>query len=150
MQRPPRPPAEPLITRLLLARVAYVSVLVMSVTFVIFHWELGRGVALDEARTAAVNMLVLAQIVYLFNSRRFVAHAFVRGTLTGNPIAFWAALGLIVLQMAFTYLPVMQHLFHTTAIGADAWTRMALLAAGVFVLVEVEKALLRRFGVVRL
>ena len=149
MQRPPRPPAEPLITRLVLARVVYVSVLVMGVTFAMFQWELGRGVALEEARTAAVNMLVLAQIVYLFNSRRFVAHAFAPGTLTGNPMALWAALGLIALQMAFTYLPLMQSLFHTAPIGLEVWLRMVALAVLVFLLVEIEKAVLRRFGVVR-
>jgi len=121
----------------------------MGVTFVMFQWELSRGVALEEARTAAVNMLVLAQIVYLFNSRRFVDHAFAGDTLTGNPLALWAALGLIALQMAFTYLPVMQTLFHTTAIGPEVWLRLVLLAAGVFLLVEMEKAVLRRFGVVR-
>jgi magnesium-transporting ATPase (P-type) len=150
MQRPPRPPAEPLITRLVLARVVYVSVLVMGVTFAMFQWELGRGVALEEARTAAVNMLVLAQIVYLFNSRRFVAHAFAPGMLTGNPIALWAALGLIALQMAFTYLPLMQSLFHTAPIGLEVWLRMVALAMLVFLLVEIEKAVLRRLGVVRL
>ena len=150
MQRPPRPPAEPLITRLVLARVAYVSVLVMGVTFAMFQWELGRGAALEEARTAAVNMLVLAQIVYLFNSRRFVAHSFAPATLTGNPLALWAALGLIALQMAFTYLPLMQTLFHTTAIGPEVWLRMTGLAAGVFLLVEIEKAVMRRFRIVRL
>ena len=150
MQRPPRPPAEPLITRLLLGRVVFVSILVMAVTFIVFQWELGRGAALEEARTAAVNMLVLAQIVYLFNSRRFVAHGFARDTLYGNPLAFWAALGLISLQLAFTYLPVMQHLFHTAAIGAEVWLRTMLLAAAVYLLVEIEKGLLRRCGVMRL
>jgi magnesium-transporting ATPase (P-type) len=107
-------------------------------------------VALEEARTAAVNMLVLAQIVYLFNSRRFVAHAFAPGMLTGNPIALWAALGLIALQMAFTYLPLMQSLFHTAPIGLEVWLRMVALAMLVFLLVEIEKAVLRRLGVVRL
>jgi magnesium-transporting ATPase (P-type) len=150
MQRPPRPPAEPLITAAMLAHIACVTVLVTGVTFWMFQWELGRGVAIEEARTAAVNMLVLAQLVYLFNSRRFVAPALARDTLTGNPVALWAALGLVALQLGFTYLPVMQTLFHTTAIGPEVWLRMTLLAAGVFLLVEVEKAAMRRLGIERL
>jgi magnesium-transporting ATPase (P-type) len=149
MRRPPRPPGEPLITHLVLGRIAFVTVLVTAVTFSMFQWELARGVTLEEARTAAVNMLVLAQLVYLFNSRRFVAHAFDRGTLTGNPIALYASLGLIGLQLAFTYLPLMQSLFHTAPLGADVWARMALLAAAVFLLVEAEKWLLRRRRVAR-
>ncbi len=150
MQRPPRPPAEPLITATMFAHIVYVTALVTGVTFWMFQWELGRGVTLEEARTAAVNTLVLAQLVYLFNSRRFVAPALARGGLAGNPVALWAALALVLLQMAFTYLPLMQRLFHTTSIGPEVWLRMALLAAGVFLLVEAEKALLRRSGRVQL
>ncbi|GMV44900.1 MAG: carbonate dehydratase [Pseudomonadota bacterium] len=150
MRRPPRRPDEPLLTRLLLARIAFVSVLVTAATFAAFEWVLARGGSLEQARTAAVNMLVLAQIVYLFNSRRYVAHAFTRDALTGNPIALWAALGLVALQLAFTYLPVMQTLFHTAAIGIEVWLRMAALAIGLFVAVEIEKTLLRRLGIVRL
>jgi magnesium-transporting ATPase (P-type) len=150
MRRPPRRPDEPLLTRLLLARIAFVSVLVAAATFAVFEWELGGGASLEQARTAAVDMLVLAQIVYLFNSRRYVAGSFTRDALAGNPIALWAALGLVALQLAFTYVPVMQALFHTAAIGTDVWLRMAALALAVFVAVEIEKALLRRLGIVRL
>jgi magnesium-transporting ATPase (P-type) len=150
MRRPPRPPVEPLITATMLAHIVYVTALVTGVTFWMFQWELGRGVAIEEARTAAVNMLVLAQLVYLFNSRRFVAPALSRDTLTGNPIALGSAAALIVLQLLFTYLPVMQALFHTTAIEPEVWLRMATLAAGVFLLVEIEKAVMRHRGVVRL
>jgi magnesium-transporting ATPase (P-type) len=150
MRRPPRPPQESLLTRLLLARIAFVSVLVTVATFVVFEWELARGETLAQARTAAVNTLVLAQIVYLFNTRRYVAHAFTAEALFGNRIAVLAALGLLALQMGFTYLPAMQALFGTASIDAEVWPRMMLLALGLFLAVEIEKALLRRLGVVRL
>jgi magnesium-transporting ATPase (P-type) len=149
MRRPPRPPGEPLITRLVLARIGFVTVLVTAVTFSMFQWELARGAALEEARTAAVNMLVLAQLAYLFNARRFVAPAFDRAALFGNRVALLAALCLVVLQLAFTYLPLMQTLFHTAPLGADVWARMAAFAVAVFLLVEVEKWILRRRGIVR-
>nr|MCU0952696.1 cation transporting ATPase C-terminal domain-containing protein [Burkholderiaceae bacterium] len=149
MRRPPRPPGEPLITRLVLMRVLFVAALVAAVTFTIFQWELARGAALAEARTAAVNMLVLAQLAYLFNARRFVDHAFDRATLFGNRVALFAAAALLALQLAFTYLPPMQALFQTEPLGADVWLRMALFAIAVFLLVEGEKWVLRRRGVVR-
>ncbi len=150
MQRPPRPPAEPLITKLLLARVVYVSLLMVAVTFVVFEWEIARGSSLETARTAAVNMLVVGELVYLFNSRHFVAHSMARDTLTGNPVAFWVSLGLIALQLAFTYAPPLQALFRTTPLDAAAWTLILGLALAKFLAVEAEKAVLRRFGVQRL
>jgi magnesium-transporting ATPase (P-type) len=150
MQRPPRPPAEPLITRLLLARVVYVSLLMMGMAVLVFEWELARGQSLDAARTAAVNMLVVGELVYLFNSRHFVAHSMARDTLTANPIALWAAVVLIVLQLAFTYAPPLQFMFKTVALDTTSWALILGLGVVKFLAVEAEKAVLRRFGVQRL
>jgi magnesium-transporting ATPase (P-type) len=77
-------PAKPLITGVLAARIAYVSVLMIAVTFTVFEWELARGSSIETARTAAVNMLVIGELVYLFNVRHFTASALNRDTLTGN------------------------------------------------------------------
>ncbi len=148
MRRPPRPPSEPLITRVLLARIAYVSLLMIAVAFAVFHWELERGSSIETARTAAVNMLVVGELVYLFNVRHFTAHAFHRDTLYGNRIAFWASVVLIALQLAFTYAPPMQELFKTTALDAASWLLITVLGLAKFLAVEAEKWLLRRLGVI--
>ena len=150
MKRPPRQPSEPLITKLLLARVLYVSLLMVIATFWIFEWEMSRSGSLESARTAAVNMLVMGELVYLFNSRHFVAHSLARDTLTGNRVALWASVGLLVLQLAFTYAPPMQALFRTVALDAVAWGFIIALSLTKFLLVEAEKWVLRRFGVQRL
>ena len=150
MRRPPRPPAEPLITRLLLARLAYVTVLMVAATFYVFEWELGRGSTLDTARTAAVNMLVFSEMIYLFNCRSFVASALGRSGFSGNRTALAVSAVLVVLQLLFTYEPHMQQLFRSTALDAGSWTLLLALALAKFLAVEVEKAVLRRFGVVRL
>ncbi|GAB4481362.1 MAG: cation-transporting P-type ATPase [Burkholderiaceae bacterium] len=150
MQRPPRPPAEPLITKLLLARVVYVSVLMVAITFVVFEWEMARSSSLETARTAAVNMLVVGELVYLFNARHFVAHSLSREALTGNRVAFWVAVALVALQLAFTYAPPLQALFRTTPLDAAAWSLIVALGHVKFLAVEAEKAVLRRFGVQRL
>jgi calcium-translocating P-type ATPase len=150
MQRPPRPPGEPLITRLLLARVVYVSLLMMGMTFGVFEWSLARGESLEAARTAAVNMLVVGELVYLFNSRHFVAHSLARDTLTANRVALWASIVLIAMQIAFTYAPPLQFMFSTVALDAATWALILALGVLKFLAVEAEKALLRRLGVQRL
>ncbi len=150
MRRPPRPPAEPLVTGLLLARIVYVSLLMIAVSFAVYEWELARGSSIETARTAVVNMLVLGELVYLFNVRHFVAHAFARDTLYGNPVAFWASVVLIGLQLLFTYAPPMQGVFQTTALDARSWLLIVALALAKFLAVEAEKWLLRRLGVRRM
>jgi len=147
MRRPPRPPEEPLITRLMLAHITYVSLLMIGASFAAYEWELMRGSSLETARTAAVNMLVLCELVYLFNMRYFTEHAIRRDTLYGNPVAFWASILLIVLQLLFTYAPPMQHLFHTAALDVTAWLLILVLALAKFLAVELEKWLLRRLGI---
>ncbi len=150
MRRPPRDPAEPLITRLLFGRVAFVTLLMIAATYTVFAWELSRGSSLEVARTAVVNMLVMGELVYLFNARHFTTHAFAWETLTGNLIAFWACVSLVVFQMLFTYAPPMHQLFGTAALGGLSWTVILGLAAALFLAVEAEKALLRYRGVRRM
>ncbi|MFZ5579799.1 MAG: cation-translocating P-type ATPase [Pseudomonadota bacterium] len=150
MQRPPRSPGEPIITRLLLARILYVSLLMIAVAFIVYEWELARGSSVETARTAVVNMLVMGEMVYLFNTRRFTASGLTLDTLYGNPVALWSAVTLIALQLLFTYTPPMQHLFHTTALDATSWGLILILALLKFLAVEVEKGVLRRLGIQRM
>jgi magnesium-transporting ATPase (P-type) len=147
MARPPRAPAEPLITRLLLVRIVYVSLLMLGMAFWVFEWQLARTQSLEAARTAAVNMLVVGELVYLFNARHFVAHSLSRDTVTANPVALWAAIALIALQLGFTYAPPLQFVFATVALDAGAWTLILGLGVVKFLAVEAEKAVLRRCGV---
>jgi magnesium-transporting ATPase (P-type) len=150
MSRPPRPPAEPLVTRVLFARIVFVSALMMTLTFGMFYWELARGHELETARTAAVNMLVFCELVYLFTARSFSAPALNSGMMYGNPVAFWSSAALIGLQVLFTYVPSLQAVFQTTALDAMSWLSIAALAAAMFFAVEAEKWLLRRLGVLRM
>ncbi|HXF47709.1 MAG TPA: HAD-IC family P-type ATPase [Burkholderiaceae bacterium] len=150
MARPPRPPAEPLITRLLAARIVYVSVQMIACTFAVFHWELAHSGSVDAARTAAVNMLVIGELVYLFNVRRFIASSLTRETLTGNRVALAVAAILILMQLAFTYAAPMQMLFRTAPPAPATWGAILALAAVNFLTVEAEKAWLRRRGVARM
>ncbi len=147
MARAPRRPSEPLITRVLGFRVAYVSLLMVAVTFGVFEWELARGSSLEMARTAAVNMLVVGELVYLFNVRHFTGSAFSRGILTDNPIALWMCVLLIGLQLLLTYAPPMQHIFQTEALDAQSWAVILVLGGLKFLAVEAEKAVLRRMNI---
>ena len=144
MARPPRDPREPLVNGFMLWRIAFVTVLLAAASFGIFLWETGRGMSLEFARTAAVNTLVMGQIVYLFNCRRLTGSVLSKEGFLGNPIALKAVAVLVGLQLAMTHLPFKQALFGTEHLDAETWLRV--VAAGVIVLlaVEVEKVFWRR------
>ncbi len=143
MQRKPRPPTEPLITKVLMMRIVYVSVLMIAVAFGIFEWELARGNSIDLARTSAVNMLVMGELVYLFNVRYFTASSLRTNIFTGNKVTLWVSMALIGFQLLFTYAPPMQQLFASVALDWVSWAMIITLALLKFLAVEVEKAVWR-------
>lgn len=140
MHRPPRPPGEPLLSRLLVWRTVLVTALLAGAVLALHHYELDRGMSEAAARTAAVNALVAGEIFYLFNMRRNERSTLNRDLLFGNRYALPAIGLLILLQLGFTYLPAMQQLFGSAALDAQAWLLCVLVGAVVFVVVEVEKA----------
>jgi magnesium-transporting ATPase (P-type) len=143
MQRPPRPPAEPLMSGYLVWRMVFVSLLFCAGTLGLFLWQLKHGDSLEAARTAAVNAIVAGEITYLFSSRYLRASSFNWRGLTGNRFALLASAILILLQLAFTYVPGMQRLFSTAALDSGAWMLITLFGVAVFLVVEGEKALWR-------
>ncbi len=54
-----------------------------------------------------------------------------------------AAAACLLLQLAFVYLPPLQAVFGTTALGAREWVGVGAAGLGVFVVAELEKAAAR-------
>ncbi len=146
MSRPPRDPREPLLTGFLLWRIAFVSVLLMAGGTGLFMWEMEQGQSLDYARSVAINAIVAAEILYLFNCRHLHQSWFSREGIFGNPYVLLAIAALVLVQIFFTYHPAMQSLFGTAAITWDAWGRIMLFAIALSLVLEAEKLILRRWA----
>jgi magnesium-transporting ATPase (P-type) len=144
MQRPPRDPSAPILSSFLIWRIAFVSLILMAGTMGLFLWETTQGADINYARTIAVNTLVMFEIFYLFNSRYIIHSALNWEGLTGNPYVLIAIAILLVFQLGFTYLPLMQLLFGSTSLSIDAWLRIIAVSSSVFFLVEIEKWWVRR------
>ena len=150
MAQPPRAPKEPLVTRALGLRVAYVSFLMALITLVAFEWELSRGSSIEVARTTAVNVLVVGELFYLFNVRHFTKSALNAEAFTGNRVAVAVTGVLVVLQLLFTYSTPLQQVFGAAGLGWTSWAVIIGLGIAKFLAVEAEKAYWRRRGVRRL
>jgi magnesium-transporting ATPase (P-type) len=146
MQRKPRNIRAPMLSAFMNWRILFVSLLMVAGTFGLFFWERSNGASIELARTVAVNTLVMIEIFYLFNTRYLTRSAISMQGLTGNRFVLYAVALVLVFQLLFTYLPVMQFFFATTALDAYAWLRIVMVGLVVFILVEIEKALMRRFA----
>jgi magnesium-transporting ATPase (P-type) len=143
MSRPPRDPKEPILTGWLQFRILLVALVLLAGCYTLFAWEQRRGASVAEARTVAVNLFVMVELFYLFNCRSFTRSMFAIG-LFSNPWVIGGSLAMIALQLAFTYLPVMNTLFHSAPIGPEAWWRIMAIAALAYLLVGVEKTITNR------
>jgi magnesium-transporting ATPase (P-type) len=145
MDRPPRDPNTPILTGTLILRMLMVACIMLLGAFGSFNWALGQGYSEDVARTVAVNVFVIVEMFYLFTCRSLTKSMFSLGLFSNR----WMILGvtlMLVLQMAFTYTPLMNFFFHSEPIGWDAWWRILLTALAVYVIVEVEKWGRRRWS----
>ncbi len=144
MRRPPRDPKEPILSAFLIWRILFVSGIILIGTFGLFVWEKSNGTPVEEARTVAVNTLVMFEVFYLLNTRYLRRSVVSIEGLFGNRYALIAIALVIFFQLLFTYAPLLQSLFGTADIDASDWGRIVAVAFTVFVLVELEKFLIDR------
>jgi cation-transporting ATPase F len=143
MQRPPRPPAAPVLDGVLIGRIVLVGVLMLAGSFGMFLLALERGQGMAEARTIAMNVFVAIEIVYLFNCRSLRLPVTAVAAFS-NPWV-WAGAGLqALLQLAITYWAPLNAAFATASIDARAWGEIALIALAAMLVIEIEKRLRRK------
>jgi Ca2+-transporting ATPase len=145
MARPPRDPRKPLLTFELFMRTGLVSLLLCAGAMGLFHWELGRGMSEAAARTAAVSVIVVGEMFYLFSSRALLRPAWAVPLFSN--LWLWAGIAaMLAVQFAFAHAGIVNRLFHSAPLDASAWGRVLIAGASVLVLVEIEKAIRRALG----
>ncbi len=143
MERPPRDPQRPMLTGDMVFRIFFVGFLMLMGGFGLFEIAELRGLAVERARTIAVNVFIFIEIFYLFNSRSLNHSVFRIGFFT-NPWAFAGVAVMIVLQMLYTYMPLANRIFQSAPITVGDWAQILVVAVTVYLLVEFEKAYRRR------
>lgn len=143
MSRPPRLSAAPILNGELIKRILLVGLLLLVGSFGLFEWALYSGRSEQEARTIAVNVFAVGQSFYLLNCRS-LRYSMFRLGLFSNPW-IWAGIGaMMAVQLLFTYIPLMNKLFHTAPIGWIDWGLIVAVGLAIYLVIEGEKAWRRR------
>lgn len=145
MLRPPRDPESPILSRALLLRILLVGILLLIGAFGLFEWALSQGVSEDAARTIAVNVFVFGELFYLFNCRSLTRSMLAVGLFSNRWLLIGVAI-MIVLQLAFTYVPLMNTIFHSAPIDPVWWLSILGVGLAIYLIVEAEKWLRRRLA----
>jgi magnesium-transporting ATPase (P-type) len=143
MERPPRAIDRPIVTRFGIWRTFFVAAALVLFTLAIFFWMKAQGASDQMARTSAVNAITLGQVFYLINSRFLLDSSLSVRALTGNPYLWYGITAVVVLQLLFTYAPPFHAVFATEALPMSAWLWLVGGAVLFFLVVEVEKLIVR-------
>jgi magnesium-transporting ATPase (P-type) len=146
MKRPPRAVRRPILDAFGLWRVVFVGALLLVLTLWAFFWMKEHGGSDPLARTVAVNTLVIGQVFYLLNSRFKIDSSLSPFAHLGNRYLPMGIGAVIVLQLLYTYAPPLQSVFETEGIPLGVWPWLFLGGLIFFLVVEIEKAIIRAAG----
>ncbi len=143
MRRPPQDPKLPIMTRDVVIRTCYVSLLLVGGVFGLFKYALAHGASLAEARTVATTMLIMGELFYLFNCRSLTRSAFAIG-LFSNPWIWVGCSLMIASQSLFVFAPFMNLMFHSAPMQLIEWEEILGVCLLISAVVGIEKYI--RFG----
>ncbi len=144
MGRPPIPPDEPLLTRTLLSRMAFMTPAMAVSTLGWFIVRQSMGVPFAQAQTETFTVLAVCQWFNVLNCRSETRSA-LSLSLFGNP---WLIGGLVVgnlLQVAVVFLPSLNRVFHTVPFGLLEFLGIGVVASLVLWVEEIRKLAVRRW-----
>lgn len=145
MKRPPRPVDTPILNLSLLWRVAFVSGLFVCGAFGIFYWAEQTGRSIETARTLVVNAFVVFEIFYLFSVRYVHGTSFTWRGVLGTPAVLLGVSGVVLAQIAFTYMPFLQQVFHSRPLTLFEGALVIGLGVLLLIIAEIEKRVRRSF-----
>lgn len=143
MQRPPRPVGRSIVDGFGIWRVIFVGLALLALTLWAFFWMKSKDASDALARAVAVNALVVGQVFYLLNSRYKVDSSLSLKAHLGNKYLALGIGAVVVLQILFTYAPPLQSLFETEGIPLRIWPWLFLAGFVFFLVVEMEKLIIR-------
>lgn len=139
MARPPGAKGKGVLNRFLVWRIALTSVLMLIGVKFSLHWMLARGASVEEARTLVVNALVAMEIFYLFSVRYLHMTSLTWTRVLGTPAVLIGVAGTFLLQVAFTYLPLLNDLFGTKPLSLGEGLVAVGIGVALLLLLELEK-----------
>lgn len=139
MKRPPRLAGTPMLSAFLVWRIVFVSALFVAGIFGIFAWTRTHGSTLEEARTYAVNTLVVMEVFYLFSVRYLRAPSLTLKGILGTRAVLIAVAVVVTLQLIFTYAPFMEALFDTRPVDFIHGAEIIGVGVALFAILEIEK-----------
>ena len=141
MQRPPRHPKESIFAQGLGVHVMWVGLLIGTLCLATQAWALQNGNT--HWQTMVFNVLCLSQMGHVLAIRSESESFFSMGMFSNKPL-IGAVLLTLGLQLAVTYVPLLQPIFRTEALTLKEFLLVGAVSSIVFFGVEIEKVIFRK------
>ncbi|HHH44222.1 MAG TPA: HAD family hydrolase [Gammaproteobacteria bacterium] len=138
LQRPPRPPQEPVFNRLMIERVLLSALVIGVMAFLVYQWLLGRGFSLDEARNGTLLLMVLFENIHVFNSRSETRSVFRHSPLR-NPLLLLGTAVAQLVHIGAMYTPGLRDVLRIQPVSWQHWLELLGLALSVLLAMELHK-----------
>jgi P-type Ca2+ transporter type 2C len=142
MQRRPRPPDQPILSRGVLAWLVSAGLVMAVGTLSLVSWAQDAH-TLTIARTMALVVFSLFNLFFSIEAKDGRESAFSLSTFSDRTFALMAGVSLFLIVMA-TILPPCQAILKTTELDEDQWLLCAGVALSIIAVSEIRKAVLRR------
>lgn len=144
MKRPPRRPEARLLDGGRLLAIGGEGLMLAALALGAFSYSLyGLHQNLDQARTVAFTVMVVAQLVHAFNCRSDRWSLFQLGFGTNRALV-WAVLLSLAVQIAVLTVPAVAPVFKVAPLPVEDWALMGALGLLPFVIMETVKLFRRR------
>ncbi len=145
LERPPRPPREPIFDRLMLERVILSALVIGVVAFGLFQWLLDHGYTVEQGRNMTLLLMVLFENVHVFNCRSESRSAFRHNPLR-NPLLLLGTLAAQGVHIGAMYTPWLGDVLGASPVSLAQWSLLLLFALSVLGVMEAHKWLRARLA----
>ncbi|MDG6773437.1 cation-transporting P-type ATPase [Thiomicrorhabdus sp. ZW0627] len=145
MNQPPRPRNQPLLDRTLIWHIILVSALFIAGVFGIYSYAINRGETIEQARTIAVNTLVVMEVFHLLYIRNMDTVSLSWQAVKGTREVWIAIIVVMTAQFAITFIPSLQRIFQTQTISVTDGLLILAVGMMLFVIIEFEKQVRLRY-----
>lgn len=140
LDRPPRPPKQSIFDAVMTRQTLISGGFIGVVAFLFYRYQLGLGVDEAQARNEVLLLMVLFENIHVFNCRSERRSAF-KVPITNNLLLIGAVIATQLIHIAIMYIPAMQQVLGVQPVSLEDWLKVAGLALGVLVVMEVYKLL---------
>ena len=139
MNKPPRPPNQPIFDRLMIERVVISALTMGALAFVVFWYQYSiLGVSLESSRNIALLFLVMFENIQVFNSRS-ETESILMQPFFSNRLLLIGTFAAQAIHIAALYTPGLSDLLDVQPVSLNEWLLLMVTALSLLVMMELHK-----------